>query len=401
MIFQPKMDAALCAQFINKTVSFRYHGVELRFDLSQSLFSSFDVDAGSKLLLKSIAQQVDMEEIRTVLDFGCGSGVLGIALGKRYPQCAVDFLDRNALALAVTERNLKQNHVTWRRLMHAAGLLGMPDERYDLLVSNVPAKAGNAVIRHFIRDFPAFVSREGVIAIVIVDTLADLAAAAIRDAGGTVMFQEAGKEHTVFHYRASASAAPEKDLSPYQRLSPSISHKKVSWKLGTVYGLPEFDSLSYATTLLLDLVASEHCGHRVLVWNPGQGHVPLFLFKKRSGKWIEFVLAGRDRLALEISRENLLAAGLPAERVRLDPRPSFHEVAGRFQTVIIFPDRDPGVPWREVLVKKAFSLLAPEGRAVLAAKSTFVHTLFEHTTNAVIIQDKRTAGFRAVLFRPG
>ena len=56
---------------INKTVAFRYKGKELEFDLSHALFSSFDVDAGTRLLLKEVAQDPVLDAASLVLDAGC------------------------------------------------------------------------------------------------------------------------------------------------------------------------------------------------------------------------------------------------------------------------------------------------------------------------------------------
>ena len=70
---------------VNKIVPFRFMGEDLRLALSHALFSSFDVDAGSKLLLKTLAQRVDLGTVGSVLDVGCGVGVLGLSLKKKKP----------------------------------------------------------------------------------------------------------------------------------------------------------------------------------------------------------------------------------------------------------------------------------------------------------------------------
>ena len=84
--------------FINKRVDFRFMREELHFDLSQSLFSSADVDIGSRFLLRTIVQNVVITGISSVLDIGCGVGVLGLSLKKINPDIQLVAQDRDALA---------------------------------------------------------------------------------------------------------------------------------------------------------------------------------------------------------------------------------------------------------------------------------------------------------------
>jgi 16S rRNA G1207 methylase RsmC len=148
--------------YVNKTTRLKFQGLDLEFLLSHALFSSFEVDAGTKLLLKTLAQRVDLDSVRTVLDEGTGTGVIGVAIGARYPEANVLCRDRDALALAFTEAN-------WRlatgsdpkadagpnlRFRTEGGLLGLglEDRNFDLVASNVPAKAGNPVLERFFMD---------------------------------------------------------------------------------------------------------------------------------------------------------------------------------------------------------------------------------------------------------
>ena len=57
-------------------------GERLFFDLSHALFSSFKIDDGSRLLMKTLAKQVNLAEVNSLIDVGCGVGTLGLALKK-------------------------------------------------------------------------------------------------------------------------------------------------------------------------------------------------------------------------------------------------------------------------------------------------------------------------------
>ena len=87
---------------LNKRVVFPYAGRRLSFLLSQSLFSSDDVDIGTKALLTAIAERLSDVRVKTVLDLGCGSGIIGIALSALWPEAQVVMSDRDALSVAVS-----------------------------------------------------------------------------------------------------------------------------------------------------------------------------------------------------------------------------------------------------------------------------------------------------------
>ena len=59
--------------YFKKEVELEFEGNSLRFRVAQDLFSSFDVDVGTRQLLRSLAQ-VDRADFGKVLDLGCGYG---------------------------------------------------------------------------------------------------------------------------------------------------------------------------------------------------------------------------------------------------------------------------------------------------------------------------------------
>ena len=97
--------------FVNKQVTFRYMRQELQFNLSQSLFSSADVDIGSRFLLRTIAKNVEITDISSMLDIGCGVGVLGLSLKRINPAMQLIAQDRDALAVTFTTQNAILNEI--------------------------------------------------------------------------------------------------------------------------------------------------------------------------------------------------------------------------------------------------------------------------------------------------
>ncbi len=69
------------------------------------VFSHGRLDVGSALLLQHLEQLPEGH----ILDFGCGAGVLGAALKRRYPQSRVSLLDVDAFAVASSRLTLMEN----------------------------------------------------------------------------------------------------------------------------------------------------------------------------------------------------------------------------------------------------------------------------------------------------
>lgn len=80
-----------------------------------------------------LMQEID-EPINTVLDFGTGSGILGIVASKLYNPSVIDGVDNDEEALKNAEENLLMNGVS------AELTTTYSDNHYDLILANVYAE---------------------------------------------------------------------------------------------------------------------------------------------------------------------------------------------------------------------------------------------------------------------
>src|SRR5680860_833723 len=87
-----------------KDVMLTWNTRQTNYAVAQELFSSHEVDAGSKLLLRSL-DVTPFPERGHAIDFGCGYGVLGLAWRDALPGWTVDLVDRDALAVAFSRWN--------------------------------------------------------------------------------------------------------------------------------------------------------------------------------------------------------------------------------------------------------------------------------------------------------
>ncbi|MCP5096676.1 MAG: methyltransferase, partial [Chloroflexi bacterium] len=328
---------------------------------------------------------------------GCGVGVLGLSLQKATPSAQVVLQDRDALAVAFTQMNAQLNGLEQATVR---GELGVGNGRYDLIVSNLPGKAGEPVLQQMLGEIVASLSENGRSAIVIVNPLAALIHTTLQQLGCDILLQERGKMHTVFHFSGGEFELEAGDLlRPYIRGQYPFKAAKFSVTLQTTYGLPEFDTVGYHSSLTINLLNKLPTTGRVLMWNPGQGLVPLYLHRKRRSPIDHFTLAGRDLLSLNVAATNLQAHGLRDDQLQVAHLPDLQAVSGQYDWIICFPDVDAGVKWETAVPAHINQLLTPGGYAIVTTKSAFIHRILEQRGTLLKKQDKKKKGYRLALLQ--
>jgi len=312
--------------YYHKTVTFRAWKHSLQFRTSQELFSSHDMDIGTKFLLRTIVE-ADYVSFYRILDAGCGYGPLGLTLKNLHKDSIVHMFDRDALAVEYSRQNAELNELIG---VETYGSLGYDDVRradFDLIVANIPGKAGESVITYLLREARYYLAPGGLAAIVVVAPLETTVTKILEDTpGAEIVLKRTRSGHAVFHYRftgATGSPKPEQngfERGVYHRKNVTIRLEKLEYPVQTAFGLPEFDSLSYGSEMLVKALhsARDLTVHRAVVFNPGQGHVPVALWKLIRPENI--TLVDRDLLALRYSRLNLTLNECPPERVGISHR---------------------------------------------------------------------------------
>jgi SAM-dependent methyltransferase len=394
------------SSYVNKIIKFRFCGKDLDFSLSHALFSSFDIDEGTRLLLKGIAQHIDLESTGSCLDIGCGVGVIGISVHGRLPRASFVMQDRDALAAAFAEENSRANEAEGIEVQCGLAFHGMEGRSFDLVTSNLPAKAGQPVLEAFFRSIAAFLTPRGVAAIVVVAPLVPFVLSTLKAFGYQVVHSETTKRHTALHFRcgarSSAGNVSPSDLTPYIRGKQVFSVPDVSYEIETAWSLPDFDTLGYSLSLSFDVLRIQPVKGELLVWNPGQGHVAAYLLR-RHGRAISGVsLASRDSLELEITRRNLrtfgreprVARSVPSEIGLLDilPRASIDFLCAA-------PHPIPRVPWQPEMAEAAEGLVKPGGMLFIVSTSTEAHRFLADLHGWRLIESRKQFGRRALLLK--
>ena len=90
--------------YFKKEISYSFEGKEFKFDVANTLFSTFDLDHGTDILIRAIT----FKKTKSILDLGCGYGPPGIILAKNNPKAKVVMLDKDLLAVCYTKYNIKK-----------------------------------------------------------------------------------------------------------------------------------------------------------------------------------------------------------------------------------------------------------------------------------------------------
>lgn len=414
---------------VNKTVDFRFRGADLKLDLSHALFSSFDIDVGTRLLFKAVGRDEVLAGARRVLDAGCGIGVIGLAVAAAFPSCEVTLRDRDLLAVAFAERNRQRNKLSNARVepgLIGAGRIGGP---WDYILSNIPAKAGGPVIRAFLEEARASLAQGGRLAIVIVKPLVAELLSLFTELDFAVLAEERGSMHRAFvlapppeaHGAAkgeASSGAPGPfdrghfELGTYVRRTGDFRLLGKDYRAAGYWGLPDFDTIGFsqlAATELLGRFATGKPARRALVVNPGIGHSAMWLSLALDPESLE--LSSRDLLSLHAARENLLdleetalhAGTLGAGRfsieirdlLRLDEAPTAER-----DLLLEFADPVPEYDWIADTWARARSAMAPGGLFAVAAPPTELVRLEKRRPEGFrLLGEKRKKGAAAVAWR--
>ncbi len=388
--------------FVNKEVDFYFEGKNLHFKLSQSLFSSFEIDKGSKLLLKSIAKSIDISNVKTLLDIGSGVGVLGIAIKSLNPEIEVFSQDRDALAVEFTKLNAKTNNM---QDIQAFGSLALTfPKTFDLILSNLPAKAGEPVLRAIIKGAPQYNTPGGICAFVIVEPLKNLFIDEIHKNNFELISESSTKKHSVFIYRETRSKFPHyqdetKILKPYLRGSLAIND---NYKINTVYGIKNFNSIDFETELTISLLNGKSLRGNILIWNPYQGYIPIYIYLNNQNSLDNTVIASRDYLSLLITKHNMkkiIAYQSSQSKAHYLHYPFFNRElynSNNFDYTIIALDRDPGIDYSKEILEIANNPASIGKSMIVTGSSHQIALLKKSIKKKKVLKTKKYRGYSGI-----
>lgn len=130
--------------YFKKRIDYAINRQRFAFDAADLLFSTYSIDTGTQFLLRYLLAGI--EQPRSVLDLGCGYGVIGIVLARFYPEAHVLMVDKDLLAIRYTRHNVDINAIGNAEVFPSIGTSDIHGKRFDLIVSNVPGHIGDQAI---------------------------------------------------------------------------------------------------------------------------------------------------------------------------------------------------------------------------------------------------------------
>lgn len=122
-------------------LTYEYRNQMLRFETDSGVFSRTEIDRGTHELLAALPDEMEGK----ILDLGCGYGVIGITLGKHFPETQVLMADINQRACELSQKNAELNKVR-AKILQSDGYASIDDKDFDHILQNPPIRAGKSVI---------------------------------------------------------------------------------------------------------------------------------------------------------------------------------------------------------------------------------------------------------------
>lgn len=144
------------------TITYDFQGQHLTYTTDHGVFSRQRLDYGSRVLMDAI----DIGDAKSMLDVGCGYGTMGIALKSVHEDLQVLMTDVNKRAISLAKENIKCNNLEGIDVIESDVYENVHD-RYDLVISNPPIRAGKKVVSAIISRSYDHLNEGGRLVIVI------------------------------------------------------------------------------------------------------------------------------------------------------------------------------------------------------------------------------------------
>lgn len=167
---------------------------DFTFHSRWGLFSPRAVDEGTRLLI----DRLEIGAADRCLDLGCGYGAVGLAMAALAPEGQTWMVDRDFLAVEYARANAERNGLANCRALLSDGFSAVPeDERFDIVASNLPAKAGNEAYYILFADARQHLAPGGRLYVVTLSGVRRFVQRAFEEVFGNFEKVKQGRRHTV------------------------------------------------------------------------------------------------------------------------------------------------------------------------------------------------------------
>lgn len=117
-------------------------GEKYRFFTDTGVFSRRHVDLGTRILVEAM----EVPPQATLLDMGCGYGVIGIVAARLAPSSQVFMVDVNRRAVQLAEMNIRRYQLANAHVRHGDGFAAVQGLAFHAIYMNPPVRAGKGLV---------------------------------------------------------------------------------------------------------------------------------------------------------------------------------------------------------------------------------------------------------------
>lgn len=169
-------------------------GKPMQFCSTWGLFSPEKLDDGSLMLL----DHIEFRPTDHSIDLGCGYGVLGMTAARECPEGQHLLIDKDFVAVNYAKRNCATNGLGNAEVQLSNGFQQVdPARRFDLVMSNLPAKASKEQHYLYLLDAWQSMNSGGRFYVVTINGLREFMQRTFKEVFGNCQKLKQGKTYTV------------------------------------------------------------------------------------------------------------------------------------------------------------------------------------------------------------
>ncbi len=169
-------------------------GKPMSFTSTWGLFSPEKLDEGSIMLL----DYIDFRPTDSSIDLGCGYGVLGMTAARECPQGQHLLIDKDFVAIEYAKLNCQNNGLNNTDVQLSNGFRHVDAKRrFDLVMSNLPAKASKEQHYLYLLDAWNAMNEGGRFYVVTINGLREFMQRTFKEVFGNCQKLKQGKTYTI------------------------------------------------------------------------------------------------------------------------------------------------------------------------------------------------------------
>ena len=171
----------------------KLRGFDFSFCSTWGLFSPKSIDSGTRLLI----DYLDVNAGNTCLDLGCGYGAIGLVMARLSGNGKVYLVDKDFVAVEYAIKNAKRNSVQNCDAVLSNAFSHLPDVKFDVIASNLPANAGKELLRIILLEARNYLKPTGKLYVVTISGLREFIRRNFNEVFGNYRKLKQSGTHTV------------------------------------------------------------------------------------------------------------------------------------------------------------------------------------------------------------